>query len=269
MKRRGTGVRTCRVGCAHQRAAEADKKWWAQPTLRTGFTLVEMLVALAITSTIATIVYGSYAAASRSLDLYGSRMACCERTSLVMRLMARQIRCAWAPPSATGSAPSSQENSVPSTPSAPAGAIPQSTTFHAASRDTDGTILSFVTTGGLGASLDKPTPLSHIMYRYDPANGILGICCVPYVNGTDALASSERWQPILSGVRRVGLQFYDGQRWRTEWDGSDSMMLPQAVRIAFTIVDNKDRSHEFQTTVPIGCRNAPQRQQVASPAGKL
>ena len=235
----------------------------------TAFTLIEMLVALAIASTIVTMVYGSYAAASRSLDLYGSRMAYCDRTSLVLRLMARQIRCAWVPPSAGSSTASSSQNSTASMLNATAGAGPQPTAFRADPQDAGGAILNFVTTSGFSATPDKPTALSRVMYRYDSATGILALRCEPYINNTNAGPGPGRWQPILTGVGRVDLQFYDGQRWRPEWDGSDSTILPLAVRIAVTVIDDKNRSHEFQTTVPIGCRKAIPKQQVASPAGKL
>lgn len=221
---------------------------------------MEMLVALVLTSTIITIVYGSYAAASRSLDLYGSRLACRERTRLVLRLMARQIRCAYVPLSPTGSTPSSPRNTTPS---------PRPAAFRADARGASGEILSIITTGGLGTRLNEPTPLSHVMYRYDPAGGTLSIYCEPCVYDVDGRQEPGRWRPILSGVRRVDLQFHDGQRWQSQWDSSDSGRLPQAVKIVLTVVDEKDRPHEFGTVVPIGCRNAPQKQQVSTGVGRL
>ncbi len=54
-------------------------------------------MALALVGTIVTMVYGSYAAASRSVDLYSSRLACSDRTCLVLRLLARQLRCLYLP----------------------------------------------------------------------------------------------------------------------------------------------------------------------------
>ena len=51
------------------------------------FTLVEVLVALALISTIVMMVYGSFTAATRSMDLYGRRLACADRASLVLRLL--------------------------------------------------------------------------------------------------------------------------------------------------------------------------------------
>jgi type II secretion system protein J len=213
-----------------------------------------MLVALAIMSTIVTMVYGSYAATSRSLDIYNSRMACSERACLVLRLMARQLRCAYAPPSEVGTTPPPSQSNAPST---------QPTAFRA-----DGQILRFVTTGGLSTGPDRSTALSHVLYRYDPSNGTLSIRCEPYVYQVDALQEPGGWRPVLSGITGVDLQFYDGRQWLPKWDGDESRKLPRAVKIAIAVVDERGRDHEFGTTVAIVCRSAPQDQTSVTGTGK-
>jgi type II secretion system protein J len=218
--------------------------------LPTGFTLIEILVALAIMSTIVTMVYGSYAATSRTLDLYNSRMACSERACLVLRLMARQLRCAYAP---------SPENSMPPT---------QPDVFRADPHEANGQILSFITTGGLDAGPDRSTALSHVLYRYDPSSGTLSIRSEPYVYQVDALQDPGGWRPILSGVTAVDLQCYDDRQWRPQWDGSEHRRLPKAVKIAIAVVDERGRDHEFGTTVPIACQSAPQNQTSVTGTGK-
>ncbi len=223
----------------------------------TGFTLVEMLVALALVSTIATMVYGSYAAVSRSLDLYGSRTACYERTSLVLRLMSRQIRCASVPALPARPAPSSPQNSA--SPALPAA-------FRADGRDAGGTILSFLTTTGLATGQDSPVSVTRVMYRYDPWAGTLSICCEPYRYAANDWQESGPWRPILRGVTRVDLQCYDGRQWQVVWNGENEK-LPQAVKIGVTILDEKDRVHEFETTAPIASRIASPKQRISTGAG--
>jgi type II secretion system protein J len=223
---------------------------------RAGFTLVEMLVALALAGTIATMVYGSYAAVSRSLDLYGSRRACYERTCLVLRLMARQIRCVYLPPSSTAPAPSSpQSNTSPALPAA----------FRADSRDAGGTILSFITTTGLAAGSDTLTGAARAMYRYEPFNGTLSVCCEPYSGVPDNMREAGQWRAILNGVTRVDVQCCDGRQWQAAWTGAGGR-LPQAVKIALTVLDEKGRPHEFETAVPIGSRMASPQQTVGTGA---
>lgn len=215
-----------------------------------------MLVALALVSTIATMVYGSYAAVVRSLDLYDSRTACYERTSLVLRLMSRQIRCAYVPAFPARPAPSSPQNHT--SPALPAA-------FRADSRDAGGTILSFLTTAGLAAEADASVGAARITYRYDPSNGILSISCAPYRYAAHDVQESGPWRPILSGVTRVDLQCYDGRQWQVAWNGENEK-LPQAVKIHVTVLDEKDRAHEFGTTAPIASRIALPRQRISTGA---
>jgi type II secretion system protein J len=206
-----------------------------------GFTLVEVLIALTLVSTIATMVYGSYATACRSVDVYGSRLVCTERACLVLRLLSRQIRCAYAPPARTiSTSPSLQEG--------------RASVFRGDSRAAGGTILSFVTTGRPGDGPEGATALARIRYRHEPANETLSICRDPYRNETNTQEDSESWQPILRGVRRMDLQFLDGGQWHAAWTDGNSERLPQAVRIALTVVDEDSRPHVFGTTAMIVCR---------------
>jgi hypothetical protein len=60
----------------------------------------------------------------------------------------------------------------------------------------------------------------------------------------------------------VDLQCYDGRQWQVAWNG-ESQRLPRAVKIALTVLDEKDRAHEFEATVPIGSRIASPEQRVS------
>lgn len=211
-----------------------------------------MLVALALVSTIATMVYGSYTAVSRSLDLYGRRAACSERTCLVLRLMARQVRCAYLPSSPAGATPAPQGSSLSVLPPI----------FRADAHDAGGTILSFITTVGLAAGLDAPGGMTRVMYRYDPAAGTLALCWEPYRFAADDAQEPGPWRTILSGVTGVDLQCYDGRQWQVAWDG-ESQKLPRAVRISVTVVDERGHPHEFETTAPIGSRMTLPKQTVS------
>jgi prepilin-type N-terminal cleavage/methylation domain-containing protein len=213
-------------------------------TAHRAFTLIEMLVSLAIVGTIVTMVYGSYAATSRSLDVYGRRMACSERAHLALRIMARQIRCVYVPTTPT------------STP-----------TFQAEPRNLRGDILSFSTTAGFGRGHDGPTGISRVAYRYDPSSKTLSISCEPRTGRSDNPQRTDAWRPMLAGVTNVELGFYDGRNWQSQWDPKRSGPVPQAVKIALSVTDELGREHHYGTTVPIICRGTPWTQQVKKAGG--
>ncbi len=207
------------------------------------FTLIEMLVSLALVGTIMTMVYGSYAATSRSLDVYSSRMACSERAHLALRLMARQIRCAYMPPAATRPAQADA-----GTPAAPIVA------FQAERTD----MLSFLTTGGPGSGLDKPLGISRVAYRYDRPSATLLFCCEPGASGSGGARGSGAWRPVLRGIADMELAFHDGRQWQSRWDSKQAGRLPQAVKIALAVADEQGRAHRYATTIPVICQTRTQ-----------
>ena len=201
-----------------------------------GFTLIELLVAMAIMATIASMVYGSYAATSQSLDIYSSRLTCSQRAGQVLRLMSRQIRCAYAP--------TTEPN------------VTESSVFCGNARDSRGTILSFATTAGLGTSLARARGLSRVQYRFDSIAAILSIDSKPYVDLLRREEHTESWRPILRNVTSVDIEFHDGRQWQRHWDGKRRKGLPRAVKIAIATVDEKGRPFYFETTTPILSRVA-------------
>ncbi len=216
------------------------------------FTLVEMLIGMAMIGLIVTMVYGSYAATTRSLDVYNSRMTCSDRAHLVLRLMARQLRCAYAAPRTTSTpthaGPGSQQaNSLPA---------PLALLFQGDPREAGGEILCFLTTGGLSQEADKPGGLSRISYRYESQNGVLSLCCEPGVQPSDRRRGSQIWRPVLSGVTSIDLEFHDGQRWQPTWNARETGRLPLAVRMVLTLADEGGRTHRYETAAPIACRSS-------------
>ncbi|MGE5294579.1 MAG: type II secretion system protein GspJ [Solirubrobacterales bacterium] len=217
------------------------------------FTLIEMLVSLAIVATIVTMVYGSYAATSRTLDAYTGRMACSEQAHLVLRMMTRQIRCAYMPPAANGSTNAQTEHKISFDEPAVA--------FEGQSRGLQGNILSFTTTAGFGVGLDNPVGFSRIIYRYDQVAGSLSMCCQPGACNSSSLRETDAWRPVLSGVSNIELQFYDGKHWQVQWNSKQTGRLPQVVKIAMTVTDQNGREHSYATAMSIACGDESKEQQ--------
>jgi prepilin-type N-terminal cleavage/methylation domain-containing protein len=209
------------------------------------FTLIEMIVALTIIAAIMSMVYGSYAATTRSVDACNKRVACEERACFALRLMARQLRCAYAPcsTSASGGSPGSrtaldETARVADAPSA---------VFRADAHDPHGEILSLVTSGGTGAGPNAPRGLCRVTYRYDGATGTLAVSR----NSRDGPLMAAGSNTILRHVASIELSFHDGRQWQPTWDFRQKHVLPRAVNVAITVADEMGRPHRLATTVPI------------------
>lgn len=214
---------------------------------QSGFTLLEMLVALTMIVTIVSMVYGSYAATSQARDIYDSRLTCSGRAQLILRLMSRQIRCAYAPtnePNETKSDERSKKRRVEE----------NDEIFYGDAKDATGQFLRFVTTAGLGHTLTTQRGLARIAYKYDRIAGTLSIDYGPFEKRPVTPERVASWQPILDGVMGIEIAFHDGKKWQSQWRDLRTEGLPRAVKIGLTVVDQSDREHQFSTAVSILCR---------------
>ncbi len=213
-----------------------------------GFTLLEMLIALTIIATILAMVYGSFAATTRSIDASGASLARVERACFALRLMSRQVRCAYAPHSHetrmagdSGSMFEAAETSL----RAP------SILFRGGSRDPRGEVLSFVTGSGLGTSPDAPRGLFRVTYCYDRAASTLAIRRQGQADSSASQPNSRHSDLLLSNVTNVELEFHDGRQWQQTWDAVQKHELPRAVKVEITVTDEAGRPHSLGTAIPI------------------
>ncbi len=233
----------------------------------TGFTLIELLVALAMVAVIVSMVYGSYAATSRSLEVYDSRLDCSQRVQLTLRLMTRQIRCAHAPTEPNdGESLSAQAGKTPAV-TDPTWVKESALVFRGDSQNGRGEILQFMTTAGLGGGPTAPQRLSYTRYRYDRTTGTLSIDLG--AGPREPEDSSPHWRLLLDHVKSIDLAFHDGRQWQQKWDFAPHQRLPQAVSINLTVLDKAGRDHHVGTTASIGRRvSQPQQASKQTSGGK-
>jgi prepilin-type N-terminal cleavage/methylation domain-containing protein len=201
-----------------------------------GFTLIETLIATAIIVLIMAMVYGSYAATTQSLQQYETKAICYKRADLALRLMTRQIRCAFAPVIEPNDASSlGNSHALAATP------LP---IFRGNGENPQGEFLTFLTTSGTNTS----QTLALTSYQYNPADASLSIRQSPRF-----AKLADDWVRILNHVMDLKLEFCDGAQWHPTWDDrqSASMKLPRAVRIDMTVSDEHGGSYQTQTTIPI------------------
>ena len=215
-----------------------------------GFTLIEMLIALAMMATIMSMVYGSYAATSQSVETYSSRLSYSERASLILRLMSRQIRCVYIPPADPNTTSTSDPiDSAQTRTGIEAGR--SSPSFYGNTKDRQGRVLDFVTATGLGTGFKRPRGLSRIQYRHDPSSNTLWMDRQPHMDRLRKPDRAQTGQPILDHVTALDVEFYDGEKWQQKWSDEKSRKAPQAVRIRLSLVDEEGRSYHFGTTVRV------------------
>lgn len=211
--------------------------------LNPGFTLLEMLVALAMIATIVSMVYGSYAATSRSMEAYDSRLMCSQRADLVLRLMARQLRCAYRRPDEPNATESNQASETRRPKPRPA--------FLGGTRNPHGEVLDFLTTAPLGGGPNGSQGLVRAGYRHDPATRTLAVRGRPATDSIHTDDAAAQWQTVLHQVADVEIEFHDGLRWQSQWNSDTSGRLPRAVRFGLTVTDEENRVYHCATVVEI------------------
>lgn len=222
--------------------------------LLTGFTLVEILVAVAIIATIVSMVYGSYFATSRSAQAYQARTSLFQQCRKVLNQMARQIRGSYAGTTEkqtdTDSAISWQRKKMFENPNDYFGGGPD---------DPSGEILHIVTTNGIFCSQDQTGGLFDATYKFDKSAGVLFVSQRRFINTSENVVEKQNWRPVLRNVKSVELAFFDGQQWIHSWDFKNKKTLPCAVKVNISCEDKIYQQHHFGTIAYVSCRQEPAR----------
>ncbi|MBN2139101.1 MAG: prepilin-type N-terminal cleavage/methylation domain-containing protein [Sedimentisphaerales bacterium] len=209
---------------------------------KTGFTLIEMLVAMAIVVSIVSMVYGSYFATARSAEIYKSRMTVSEEVRSVLQRMSGQIRCAYA---RLADGTSSEPKALPVNTEK---VIDESINCFKAGVDLpDGQILNLVTTDQSSLAEGRPDGLHDVAYRFDRNEGILFMSSSRAVHGKTPPGRKRDWSPLIEKVRHIRLAFFDGKQWWSEWDFEKNNNLPAAVSITVACEDENSRQCVFST----------------------
>jgi type II secretion system protein J len=216
---------------------------------KNGFTLLEILIALALIATILSMVYGSYFATSRSAQVCQARIAMCHEGRTTLDQIARQIRCAYAgiakdadlDQSGTHKKRIVREHGM---------------NYFTGSRNaSNGEILRFVTTNGFAQEKEKPAKgLFEVTYRFDKREGTLFLSPRRFI-GTTKKAPKRDWKPIAKNIEHLDLEFFDGKQWLRRWDFEDEKKLPSAVRMDIGCRDEDNRRYDYGTVAHVSCRH--------------
>jgi len=213
-----------------------------------GFTLIEVLVAITLIVTIVSMVYGSYFATAKSADVYETRMTMSAQTRKVLNWITRQIRCSYI------SKANEERNSV-GIDSGLTNIISGSPViyFNYKSNAYDSAILHFVTTHKLFCEDGQDSGLFDVAYKFDRDIGSLYLSQRRFTGTSEKYLEDRNWRPILTNVESLELGFFNGQKWCQEWDFEQMKKLPYAVKIAITCKDENNRRCRYGTVADIHC----------------
>ena len=214
-----------------------------------GFTLVEILIAMALIATILSMVFSSYFVTSRSAQACQTRIAMCDQGQATLDQMARQIRCAYA------GIIKDEDLNRSGTPQKRIIRQENMNYFTGGRNASKGEILRFVTTYGYAETKEKPEKgLFEVIYRFDKRAGTLLLSQRHFIGATKKTPKKD-WRPIAENVERFELEFFNGQKWLDRWDFKDQMKLPSAVRMEIGYRDENNRVYDYSTVAHVTCRN--------------
>jgi len=218
-----------------------------------GFTLVELLVAVALIAAILCMVYGSYFATSKSAQTCKAKIKASQKGRKALEQMARQIRCSYAPADANYT---QAEPVEPGTKQAiRKGMILEDSFsyFNGNSAARRGEILHLITTNRLLGEKRPADGLFEVTYKFDKRASLLLLSQREFT-GSAQKTGERDFQPVAEGVKSLELKFFDGKKWLRSWDFKDNKQLPYAVRIEIGCEDENYRQYHYATVAYVSCQ---------------
>ena len=212
------------------------------------FTLVEIIVAVAIVVTIASAICGTYAAAAHATTRAAAHARLNQQARTLVEKITAQLRSTF--PQNT---PASQQKQ-PSTELAsalPKQQLPPSLQANTSITQTD--LLRLVTTASLVTDTKLPKGPFVARYRHDPARQRLlyhqSWLAAVQSNNSSRLSDAKhslrqnspppsQWTPLAQNVKNITLTFWDGNRYQNQWNSHQQKCLPLAVKIDLALTDH-------------------------------
>jgi len=219
-----------------------------------GFTLIEVLIAIAIAAIVLGVVYGSYSACTQSVRVHRTRLECHQRAWSVLQWMSEDLRSACVLVSARGD----RDEATPGGSLVKKEAGPPA--FVARPDASHGPELLFVCSreSEVPAGRSPAPTLSVVGYRLDEArNVLLRRQCSAF---EDDAFKRDDWRVLLRDVSALACGFSDGRDWRDEWNSDERGGLPRAVRIQLSVFDGQARDFSFATGVALPTSHGAKRE---------
>jgi prepilin-type N-terminal cleavage/methylation domain-containing protein len=191
---------------------------WSGSAGRPGFTLVEVLLAVALSASLLTVVYWTYFSISRSIDAATESQEAWETGRILSELIKKDIRGI-----STGRFPVVGKNDMID--GRPVGQI------------------EFVTTARLTGDQLTLNRIGYALVTNDRNDWIL--VRKESTNLNDPLNNTARVFEVSRIINGFQLEFFNGTDWVAEWDSTSTGALPKQIRVIIDVADAKGNNKRF------------------------
>jgi len=213
------------------------------------FTILEILVALSMLVLILTAVYGSYTAATTAVAHCKPKSALEQQARLFLERMTCELRCCFA-----SRANEAREDSFESRPGREVLQREEPPLFMGKDVSPGQTFLQFVTSAMISRQPYNIGGLATVSYRLDKSGTTLLRSERRYVDRFEKDDNDYNWLVVFTNVKSIMLEYFEGEKWKQEWDSDEGMGLPNAVRISL-VLDTEDTGPlSFIAAAHITCR---------------
>lgn len=188
-----------------------------------GFTLVEILIAVAIVSLILTIIYGSYVSSIDTMNYTREKMDAFSMVRLTLSRMNDEITSSFFSEDGKDVMFSGEEGKVDFVSSSHERIFKESKEY------------DLIEIGYFAEPDEKGESLS-LWRREDKTPD------------DDVLEGGER-EKLIEGLKSIEFKYYDGKEWRSEWDSKEKKGLPQAVKVTLKFPEKELSTIAF---IPLG-----------------
>ncbi len=190
---------------------------------RNGFTLVEILIAVAIVSLILTIIYASYASSIDTMNYTRKKMDAFSMVRLTLSRMNDEITSSFFSEDSEDVMFAGEEGKI-----------------------------DFISSSHERIFKDsKEYDLVEIGYFTEPEEEGKNLSLWRREDGTpddDVLEGGEK-ENLIEGLEGLEFKYYDGEEWRDEWDSKEESCLPQAVKVTLKFSEKELSTVAF---IPLG-----------------